>query len=105
MARSLAYANSFGARRVSEGWLWPSLTRRAPKELAPHERIGPPLMADRGHRSMARVDDGIGWQRIKLAPDAIEEQFAVAAGEIVSANALTKQHIASKDDDGLTPVK
>src|SRR5262249_4691134 len=71
----------------------------------PHEWVGLSLVADRGHRPVARVYDGIPGELEQLPADALKQHPPVAAGEIRSSHRAPKQHVSPKQDTRLAAVE
>src|SRR5438445_739837 len=58
----------------------------SPPGTVSHERIGFLLVADRRHGAVAGIDDRLGRQGEQLGADALDQEGAVAVGEIGAAD-------------------
>src|SRR5262249_31787764 len=72
-------------------WSAPAIVLRVGQE-----RVRRHLVAARGDGSVAGVNHGVGGECEEFATDAVEQQRAAAAGEVIAADAATEQHIAAE---------
>src|SRR4051794_25845193 len=60
------------------------------------ERIGLPLMSERGHRAVPRHEGGLVAHRPEALGDGADELLLVAALEVPAADGAAEQHIADE---------
>src|SRR5262249_32940663 len=63
-----------------------------------YKGIGPFFVADCGHGAVARVHGSVGGEGEQFIPNALEKKPPVAVGEVVTADAPPKQHVAAEHE-------